>query len=285
LLYRAWACIQVCRFAEADRCLDELASLSRSLRQPRHLYFSRFNEVWRALLRGHLQQAEELASEAASIATQSQGVIYATQLLDIRRQQGRLDEMTGVVEDAMLAFPELPFMRPILAWVYAEAGNLQGAGATYAPEADLERTESISAPLYLLTLSCLATACSYLGDVRRAESLYRRMLAFDGQTIFTFAVAFAPVALHLGNLASVLGRTAVAERHFADARRVADEAAAPYWRASAELGWAAALAADPGHPGRDRSRELLASVLTVAGRHGYGALERDARHRSAALEA
>jgi hypothetical protein len=82
-----------------------------------------------ALMDGRFDEVEPLAGQALELWSSPDGVnTYAAQLLMLRREQDRLAELLAMIQDVASA----PAFRPVLAWVYAELGDVDGAATTLA---------------------------------------------------------------------------------------------------------------------------------------------------------
>jgi hypothetical protein len=114
-------------FELAARCLDNLRTLSERLRQPTLMWMTRFKEAGVALMAGDPERAEQLATTALQIGTDSGQpdafAIYGSQLMYIRNQQGRLGELVPLIDQVVGENPGLPAFRPILAAAHLEAGS------------------------------------------------------------------------------------------------------------------------------------------------------------------
>ena len=80
------------------------------------------------------------------------------------------------------------------------------------------------------------------------------------------------VSLCLGRLAVLLGNTEAADRHFADSMRVHDAVRSPFGTAETAFHWGQLLL----NRDHERARTLLGTALQLAGRYGFGDIERRA---------
>ena len=114
-------------FDLAARCLDDLRALSNSLRQPTLMWMTAFKEAGDAIMAGDPERAEQLATAAFEMGTDSGQpdafAIYGSQLMYVRHQQGRLGELVSLIDQAVTENPGLPAFRPVLAAAHLEAGN------------------------------------------------------------------------------------------------------------------------------------------------------------------
>lgn len=91
------------KIAALDREMDRYIPLAKQLRQPRHLWFVATVQAMRALLDGRFAEAEQHVQEASSLGQSLQTSAPATtaggQMLFLRDEQGRLDELVAAIAD------------------------------------------------------------------------------------------------------------------------------------------------------------------------------------------
>jgi hypothetical protein len=162
--------------------------------------------VWRAmtaLAQGRLEDAERLSLEAFQLrqgARSTNAVQYfGSQLLVLRREQGRLAEIIDGIGGFTGDNPSSPIWRLALAWVYAELDR------TAEAERELERLgahdfSDIPRDMYwLMCMWLLAEIVAKLADRRRAEALYTLLLPYRGRC------AIVPMSFNGGSLERSLG--------------------------------------------------------------------------------
>lgn len=207
-----------------------------------------------ALLEGRFSEVEALATEALRLGNANGNALqyYGAQMLALRREQGRLDEMLDAIAAFVAQYPAVPAWRAALAWAYVELGRdddgrreLDGLAAR--DFADLPRDM-----FWLLTLWLATEVVDRLGDTERAAVLYPLLVPFADRCV-TSGAAFCGGSLQrpLGVLASLLGRYDDAESHFAAAEAANERISGRPWLAYLEL---------------DRAR-----MLRARGRDGDGA--------------
>jgi hypothetical protein len=192
-----------------------------------------------ALLEGRFAEVEALATQAIALYRDRQSgnavQYYGVQLLALRREQGRLDEMVDATAGFAAAYPAVPTWRATLAWVDAQLGHDDEA------RIELERLavgefENLPRDMFwLVCLWLLADVVTHLGDAPRAERLYALLLPYRDRCV-TCLAAFCAGSLErsLGNLAAVLGRWDAAAAHFDAATAVNERIGARPWVAHGE---------------------------------------------------
>jgi hypothetical protein len=276
-----YACVQSVDIDRVDLHLPEVIRYAHDCHEPHALWASSFMQSWRNLLAGDLAESEAKALEAYRIGTESgqfeATAAYAIQLLEIRRQQGRLAEVERAVTDASKQFAGLPALRAILATLYCEIGK--PAEAKHLLDLDaLDGFAHFPYDLFwLYGLTAYADVCGGLHDHARADDLYTLLAPWHRQIPTAPQAASAgAVALYLGMLASVLGRFDDAEPHFAEAMEIHERMRAPYWIARTQLEHARMLVARGGPGDGSLVGVLLDQVESTAAEYGFAGLTRHA---------
>jgi eukaryotic-like serine/threonine-protein kinase len=210
--------LERCDIAGVDAELEAMAHLADRTRQPFHRWRTANARAMRALLEGHLEEAERLARGALEIGglRQSEYVTYLFEhalLVAIRWMQGRLGELQEAIRFHGEWYSSLARWRNAL--VAVELADERTARAEVERHALGDFADLPRDGLWLLHLCSLAEACVLLGDERRAARLYQLLSPYaDRNAISMTTMPFGPVALRLGMVAAMLGRWEEAERHF-----------------------------------------------------------------------
>jgi predicted ATPase len=222
-----------------------------------------------ALLEGRFAEVEALAAQALQLGSegrnQNAAQYYGAQMLALRREQGRLEEMVAGVEQFMAAYPAVAAWRATLVWIHAEVGRDADARSELERIAAADFADLPRDMFWLLSLWLLAEAVAKLGDVRRARVLYELLLPYAGRCV-TSGAAFCAgsVERSLGLLATSLSRFDDAARHFAAAIATNERIGARPWVAHAEHDYGRMLLAR-GAPGdREHARGRLARAASSA---------------------
>ena len=164
-----------------------------------------------AIAAGDFTGAEVLAErgltqDLADDSARGAGV-YGVQMYAIRRAQGRLAEVTPVLELLARSADPPPVWRPGLAALYAELGMLDEARAQF----DQLSPDSFAAvardSMWPACLMFLAETCLALGDTDRADVLAAELLPFHGRNLMAaFTICFGPADRLLGGLAELSRR-------------------------------------------------------------------------------
>ena len=261
--------------AQLDAGLALMDELATAIGQP----ILRWTMLWaksaRRALAGDLDEAERVTLEAAALAAEhgrrEAGLITFGQLLAVRIEQDRLEELAEPAESYAARNPRIVLLRVTCAFIAAETGRVGEAAAMLAAIAaggfafPFDRTRAFN-------LARCADVALRVGAQEHAAELYDRLLPWRAQFATPAAVSSrGSVELSLGRLASALGRPG-ADEHFAAAQRAHERLRAPLLQARTSLAWAHAIYAD--HP--DRATELVRSASALARRHGSVAIEREA---------
>lgn len=248
-----------------DAQIDAFSEGADQLRQPLYQWQACVWRAMRALLDGHLEQAEELAAEALAAGGPAEGVTaaqyYAVQLLAVRREQGRIGELEPAAREIVASNPVRPAWRAALATTLSEGDNLDGARAEFETLAAHDFRDVPQDGDWITTITLLCDLAVALDDAGRAALLYDALSPYAGVNgVAGIAVlCFGSAARFLGKLAATLGRASDAAAHFELALEENARLRAPVLVAHTQLDYAAAL----GQGGR-ASRLVEEAAATAA---------------------
>ena len=270
--------IQAGDFELGARCLDTMRALSGRLRQPTLMWMTVFKDAGDALMAGDVARAEQLATAALQMGTDSGQpdafAIYGSQLMYVRHQQGRLGELVALIEQAVTENPGLPAFRPILASAHLEAGNDVTADGLLDSAASDDFASLPMDFVWMMGVAFYASVAVELRVMGPAEKLFDLLAPYRGQVPFIGTLGFFPVSLALGGLASVLGRYDDAESYLAEASEMAGRGHMKFFEARTQLEWGRMLAARRGEGDVEQARTLLEQAHSAATTHGYASVER-----------
>jgi tetratricopeptide (TPR) repeat protein len=235
--------------------------------------------VWRAMaahVRGRFDEAERLSLEAFQLrqgpSSNNAAQYFGSQLLVLRREQGRLAEVVDGIAGFSADNPTLPVWRLALAWVLAELDR------TAEAEREVERvgTSDFAVPRDMYWLSCmwlLAEIVAKLADRRRAETLYPMLVPYRGRcAIVPMSFNGGSVERSLGLLAGTAGRHEEAADHFEAALAANQRIESPLWVAHTEHEYARLLLARGRAADHPRALDLLGRAVAAAREMGMTAL-------------
>ena len=213
----------------ADIQIAAASKLAEALHRPLYLWWTSGFRCARAQLAGDFEQAERLAQETLAIGQRGQAEnamhYYAQAIFNIRREQGRLDEIEDAVRRFIDLYPAIPAWRAALALLLVELGRDDEARAELEA---IDRRADAAARRQLADRAsrCWPRCAATLGDARRAEALYEALLALraarrGGRPRRDLQRRRG--SRLLGLLAAAMKRWDAAERHFEDAMRDARE--------------------------------------------------------------
>jgi class 3 adenylate cyclase/tetratricopeptide (TPR) repeat protein len=265
--------VQAGKFGLADRCLSTMRTESDRLRQPILMWSTAYHQAGHALMKGDHRECEEFANRALQIGTNSGQpdalAFYGTQLMAIRLQQGRLNELLEMVYQAVDENPGVPSYRSALAQSLLDAGKP-------AEAAEIVRLAGsdgfISHPKDIAWLDGMVNFSEVAIELEMkesAEDLANLLAPFYGQIPFEGLIVNKPVAAYLGGLHTVLGNYEEAERYFIEANRLNDLGEMKFAKAWTALARAKLFLAWARSGDRDLALSLLNEAATIAKDNGY----------------
>ena len=241
---------------------DEYRALAQELKQPSHQwYVAVMRSVW-ALFRGEFEEAERLVDDAQRIGSRAQtwdaGCSYRLALFALRREQGRLDEIEGIIKASVVEYPGYRVFRCLVVLLECELGR--EAVAQHDLE-ELAAEDFAALPRdgeWLFCLCTLAEVAARLHDRDRAAILYEQLAPYAHlNPLASGEIAAGSVARYLGMLASTTGRWNDAARLFDDALEMNERMGARPWLAHTQEDYASMLIARNAPGDNERSRKLL----------------------------
>jgi DNA-binding SARP family transcriptional activator len=232
--------------AAIDAGLSDMRSVTERVgkRHPILSWVVTWYSAWRAHLGGELEEAEMLARRAAELGKasgQPDAIVFETdELAAIRYRQGRISEMTSLLERVVSTHPGLPLFRGWLGLAYCDAGREHDAALLIEPSIRVQFTDVRLDIVWLSTLCLYAELCARLELPEPSGVLYARIAPFADQVVFNASIVLGSAHWFLARLAATRGETELADRHAASAAAV-----------HARLGGPPALA-------RDRTAEVSA---------------------------
>jgi tetratricopeptide (TPR) repeat protein len=240
-----------------------------------------FNRVLDPILHGDLGEAERLAQVAFELGIETgqpdpMGV-YAAQLSNIRKHQGRYDELVPLVEQVVAEQPKQPVYRSVLAAAYVYTGDTEHAAALL--DEDRQSDFPLNVDGAWSTGLCLwADVATRLGDRRgAAEILFDKLAPFHHHVPFTSVTILPTVAHHLGTLDHMLDRHDDADRWFQEAMAIHERMESPLLVAYTQAAWACLLADRNRQDDRARAGQMAQQALAAATAGGFRYIESDAR--------
>ena len=230
--------------AAVDEEIAELARLAQGRRRLSERFYLQLFRAMRALFAGRFDDVEALSREALQLGERVQdpnaSQAHVLQMLFLRREQGRLDEMRDPVADHVARFPAIPGWRCVSAYLHAELGDHDEAAAELDAIAEDDFAALPVDGLWLGGIALLAETAAVLGEPRHAEPLYERLLPYSQRNV---AIGWASVcagsaARHLGMLAALTDRPNAAAAHFDQALEFNARIGAEPWVARTRLAYA-----------------------------------------------
>lgn len=271
---RAIACLQAGDGEGFDRHVELCNVMAERLDQPFERWTALVLLCNQALVRGDAASAETHANEALAVGTDSVPealTTFGVQLIEIRRLQGRLQELAGmceVIAQTAVENPGLPVLQVVLARMYCDLGRKEEARTTKAEEIALGSSYFPFDYAWLPGLCVLSAVLVDLELLEGARAVYVRLLPWGDQVASVGVTTEGPVATVLGSLAALLGDFDSAEGHFLKALEICDRLGAPYWSLRTRLRLADTLERRGGPADAPTRAAVLNDAEADAARHG-----------------
>jgi AAA ATPase domain len=274
-LGRHWLLYDLAELGELDEAWHrqgELELLAADLQQPLYRHASL---VWRCVLTalaGRFDEAERLARESFALAERARAPAarahFTAQLVGLRREQGRLNELLPELERLAREEATVGPWQCVLPLAYLDAGDPARARGAY----DTALAGGVSAVprtvSWLASLASLAEAAALLGDGEAGAKLYAALEPHaDRFAQWSFTGNAGPVRRLLGRTAAVAEQRERAREHFEAALRRHAELGCGPLLARTRCDYAELLTT--GTPAeRARARELFGEAYAAAREFG-----------------
>jgi tetratricopeptide (TPR) repeat protein len=271
--WRAISSAETGDLSAMQEAITAYTTLAAQLRQPLRHYWAHVWRGTRALLRGEFGAAEEHNAAALAVGQQLEGLDttelqngVGAQLLVLRREQGRMQELEPAIRGFIELFPMIPAWRVALAWIHSSIGDRAGAAQDLAYFSHDRFAGLPRDATWLPAIASLAEVCAFLADRDSAAILAELLMPYQQRcVVVTFGFAWlGPVAYYLGLLAATLGHLDAAARRFAHSLRLNQRAGARPWLVRTQYEYARVLGARGGPGDRDRGSVLLVEALHTA---------------------
>jgi DNA-binding SARP family transcriptional activator len=269
LEHRIGRLIELGRMPEARADVESLARFAGELRQPAQQWLAGVCAARLDLLDGRLARAERLIEESLRLGERAQSwnaaVAYRLQLYLLRREQGRIAEVSELVRHSAEEYATYSVWRCVSAQVSAALGLTAEARDAVEALAEDDFAGVRFGEMWLVSLGCLAEATSSIDDARRAATLYELLLPYADRVAVTYPeISTGSVARYLGLLAATREHWSDAERHFKSALAVHEQMGALPWLALTQRDYARMLVSR-NVPGDRKKAESLAARATTIG--------------------
>jgi tetratricopeptide (TPR) repeat protein len=262
---------------ERERRLAEMAQLIADSKMPHPRFQLAVATAASRLVTGPLIEAEAAIEEILAIGLETGYpnalAVYGGMLFELRREQGRVDEIADLFIDAARDNPSLAVLRATVGLLHCEMGDFDGARAVFETDDETLDAYPYNAT-WLTSMAIGADTAVALDDRDAAARFLTRLAPHRTRTIFNGGTFFGATSRPIARLHVLLGNPDEADAAFEFALDHNRRLRAPYWIACTELDYAKALAERSGQS--SRVMELAQSALEVAKRRGFPVLERRA---------
>jgi tetratricopeptide (TPR) repeat protein len=232
-----------------------------------------------ALFEGRFEDAEASIYEAFEQGRLAQSAnaqqAFDLQMYELRREQGRLDDLLERVERAVAEYPAYPIWRYVIADVFAQLGRSDDARKAF------DALSGEGFPIYgaggemqwLCSVSLLPEVCRDLGEVEQAATLCGLLAPYARHSAATPPeLCLGSVSRSLGILAWTTSRWDEGVQHFEVALQMNAEMGARPWLAHTEYDFGRMLLERAAPGDSERAEELISSSQASSHELGMSAL-------------
>ena len=242
--------------------LDTMDRVAGGLRQPAMSWLAVQSRAHLAVLEGRFENAQSLMSAALHLGERSMRsealVAHTLLLFHVRREEGRLAEMEELIRRSALEYTWYPMLGCALALLYCELGRGTQARTEFEAIATGDLAGIPFDNNWLFGMSLLSEVAYFLGDDRRARTLYEKLLPYRERNVSAAGEGcLGSLSRHLGLLAAVTSQPGEAERHFEHALALNERMGARPWVAHTQYDLAMLLINRNAAGDRTRAIELL----------------------------
>ena len=271
--------VQAGDVVELDRSLEIARIQAGRLNQPTVTWVHAVERTARSLIAGQTDRAEQLATEALKIGTESgqpdAALLFGAQYFGVSWQRGALPDMIPLIERTVAENPGLPSLLAGLALAHVEGEHIDDASQLLVDVASSE-LDTPASGTWLTDRTLYAEVAIERRHAQSAERQFERLAPWASQFSAGALSAEGPVSHYLGGLATVLGRYEEAEAYFVQSAAMSDRVGGKFFTARTDLSWGRMLAERRGRGDTERARDLLTTAHTVAVANGYRTVERRA---------
>ncbi len=270
---------RVADFRLAEQCISTMDEMDQRLCQPALQWSTTYTHAAQSMMRGDTARAEELATIALQLGTESGQpdafTFYGTQLMAVRHQQGMMGEFVPTISQVAEENPDVDAYRSALAAALLQSGDTMAARQRVTESANEGFTKSEDAA-WLTAMLSFSRVPIELGMVEEAGLLLERLSPYHGQLHHDGILCLEPVAMFLGGLSTVVGRYDDSARYLQEARDLSVRANMKFAEASTELLWGRLLLTRGDAKDRGSRDEHLRRAMTMSKKHGYAFIEQRA---------
>jgi class 3 adenylate cyclase/tetratricopeptide (TPR) repeat protein len=259
--------------------IEAFARGAEELRRPSYKRMVAIRRSMMALLEGRLDQVEPiLAAESlhadwgAVDPNLLQGAAVA--VYELRRHQGRLEELVDAMEKLAAEYPAVPAWRCALSLLYVSLGRTDDGRHEMERLAVDGFAPILADPNRMVGLTMLAQVAARLTDRPHGDEVYELLLPYADRNVVVGAgwACEGSASLPLGELAAALGRYEDAERHYERAIEMNLALESPPLVAETRMRYAAMLTERDGPNDAEQATELVGQALEAGQRLGMSVL-------------
>ena len=254
----------------ANEDIERFAGLAHELRLPQNLWYLGTLRTMQAIVAGQMEEADALATQAFATGSgpepENSRIMFAAQLMSIRREQGRTAEIRGPIKAGVAQFPLIPAYRGALALNHCDLGEMDDARREFEILAQDDFGLIPRDGNWPIAMVLLADVCAGLGDKARAKVLHGMIAPYSERCciVGTLVDCHGSMGLFAAMLSTTMENWDDAEREFeaALAMNTRMEAVRPTLRTQNE--YAKMLLARDAPGDRQKALGLLTKAIDTA---------------------
>ena len=272
--------VSLFELGELQLVREEIAAIREvagELRQPEMRWLAGGTDAVLALTEGRLEDAERLTAATFDAGQRSRSsdalACYAGQMFQLRRSQGRLSEVEGIVQRAARELTWYPVFRCLLVALHLDLGRESSARIEFEALRPAQVDELPFDNYWVFNVSLLGELAHALHDEVAAAALYQQLHPYAMRNTYAPPEGcLGSVSRPLGLLAETLGRHDDARRHFEDALTHNRRMGARPWVAHTQHEYALMLLEHGDSSERERAHAMLREALDTCEQTGMPVL-------------
>ena len=255
---------------QVEQLLKQQLHYGVATKQPFYRYY---NIMWNTLFsaaKGDFQDAQKYAATALDLCQWLPGQdgegVYGLQMFTIKREQGALLGIEGLVQKFVQDTPQYSHWLPGLALIYTDLGQLDKAKPIFDDLMYNELASIAKDAMWLTCIAYLSEICHQLQDIESAKILYKALLPYKGFNVLVGSniCTLGSTDRYLGLLAMTIQDTELAQQLLDNAIELNEKHGFHVYTAHSRYELALLLSQTKQPNDRSRAQTLVDEVLAFS---------------------